>query len=175
VTRRPSLRELLGVWLASITAEVLGWILVDDAGPITVAVALGGGLFVLTPLFAVVYSVVWAWPLAAAGDRVAVSGLLVFAVMVQAVSGWFWVGVETITLITVVMRLLAVFSPVVFAGCAVSAAWAYRKHGRPQSAVIVVAQDRAALPRLGSGREPGMDPHDAPEHEQVVTARRLSV
>jgi hypothetical protein len=175
VTRRPSLRELLGVWLASMAAEILGWILVDDAGPMTVAVVLGGGLFILTPLFVVVYSVVWAWPWAAMGDRAAVSGLVVLAVMIQAVSGWFLVGVETITLTTIVIRLLAVFSPVVFVACAMSAAWAYRKRARSQSAAIGGAQDGAALPSLGSGREPGMDPHDAKEHKEVETARRLRV
>jgi hypothetical protein len=130
VTRRPSLPQLLGVWLASAAAEVLGWILVDDAGLMTAGVVVGGGLFAITPLFVVVYSVFWAWPWAAAGDRVAVSGLLALALMVQAVSGWFWVGVETITLTTVVMRLLAVFSPVVFGLCVASAAWAHRKRRR---------------------------------------------
>ena len=105
MTRRPSWRELLGVWLASAAAEVLGWILVEDAGIITAGVMVGGGLFVIAPLFVVAYSIFWAWPLAATGDRVAVSGLFAFAAMVQAVSGWFWVGVETITLTTVVMRL----------------------------------------------------------------------
>lgn len=57
---RPSFRELFGV-------------LIGDAGVMTAGVALGSGLFLFTPLFVVAYSVVWAWPLAASGDRVTVS------------------------------------------------------------------------------------------------------
>ena len=132
MTRRPSLRELLGVWLAGAVGEVLAFDLVEGAGAaLTAEVLAVGFMFFLIPLFLVVYSLIWAWPLAAIGDRAAVSALLVFVVVVEAVSAWFWVAVDTITLTTVVMRLLAVLTPVVFAACAASAVWAYRRHGRP--------------------------------------------
>ena len=117
MTQRPSLWELLGVWLVGTVGLVLAHDLVQDP-----AAAL---VLFLTPPFLVVYSLVWAWPLAARGDRTAVSALILFAVVVEGISGWFWIGAHAITLTTVAMRLLAVFSPLAFGACAVSAAWAH--------------------------------------------------
>jgi hypothetical protein len=127
VLERPSRPELVYVWLAGVAGGFCGWALVDDCEVMTLGTAVAGGLFLLTPLFLVVYSVVWAWPLAAAGDRTAVKGLVAFAAMVQALAGWSWVGAHTITLTTFAMRLLFLFNPVVFVICAVSAAWVHHR------------------------------------------------
>ena len=175
MTRRPSLRELLGVWLIGAVAEILGGILVEDAAAMTAGPVVGGVLFFLTPLFLVVYSLVWAWPLAARGDRVAVSALLTFAMVVEAVSGWFWVGVHAITLTTVVMRLLAVLSPLAFGACAVSAVWAYRRRAPSRTATIVDAQDPADPASVGFGRQRDVAELDGTRRGQSETARRLDV
>jgi hypothetical protein len=124
---RPSLRELLGVWLVGAVGEILlACYLVKDAETVMTAPFVAAGLaFVLAPPFLVVYSLVWAWPVAVQGDRTAISALVLFAVVVEAMSGWFWIGVHAITATTVLMRVLAVFSPLAFGACAVSAAWGY--------------------------------------------------
>ena len=132
LNRRPSLRELLGVWLAGVAAQTSGWLLVDDAGAIAVGVAVGL-VFTLTPLFLVVYSAVWAWPLTAAGDRTALSALGLFGVVVQVLTGWFWVGVHDVTLNTIGMRLLSIVNPMVFAIVG-AAAWTYRRRTTMPSA-----------------------------------------
>ena len=128
MTRRPSLRELFGVWLVGAVGEVVAYAVIEGAeAALTAAVVAGGFVFFVTPVFVVVYSLVWVWPLAAVGDRAAVSALLVFVVVLEAVAGWFSVAADTITLTTLVMRLLAVIIPVAFGVCAASAAWAYRR------------------------------------------------
>ena len=110
-----------------VVGEVLAYDLVENAGAVLTAAVVGGGfVFFLTPLVLVVYSLVWAWPLVAMGNRAALSALFAFAVAVEATAGWFSVAVHTITNMTVLMRLLAVLTPVAFAVYAASAAWVNR-------------------------------------------------
>jgi len=107
MTKRPSLRELLAVWLVGAVGEAFAYDVVEGAeAALTATVVASGFVFFVTPLFLVVYSLLWAWPLAAMGDRTAV-------------------------LTTLVMRLLAVLIPVAFAACAGSAAWSYRRRAEP--------------------------------------------
>ena len=125
-TNRPSLRELLGVWLVGAVGEVFAYDRVKDPETVLTAPVVAAGLvFILMPAFLVVYTLVWAWPLAARGDRAAVSALVLFAVAVEATSGWSWIGIQSITLTTVLMRVLSVLSPLAFVACAASAAWVY--------------------------------------------------
>ena len=128
MTNRRSLRELFGVWMVGSLGEILAYSVIEDgAAFLTVPVAAGGFVFFVTPLFLVAYSLIWVWPLAAMGDRAAASSLMMFAVVVEAISAWFWMAAETITMTTVVMRLLAVLTPVACGACAASAAWVYRR------------------------------------------------
>lgn len=152
---RPSFRELLGVWVAGATAQILGWSLVEDAGLITASVVVGCGLFLLTPLFLVVYSVIWAWPSVIAGDRAVIAGLSLFGVAVQAVSTWSWIDVQMVSLTTLVMRLLSVLSPLVFGALAVSAALTRRRRTRLRRIESDGARDSAPLPGLESTVELG--------------------
>jgi hypothetical protein len=117
--------------------EILAYDLVKDPKTALMAPVVAAGIvFLLIPPFLVVYSLVWAWPVAAKGNRFALSALVLFAVVVEATSGWFWIGFHASTLTTVLMRVLAVFSPLAFGTCAVSAAWAYRlRAARGPSAV----------------------------------------
>jgi hypothetical protein len=128
MTNRPSLWELLGVWLVGAVGAILAYDLVKDLETVlTVPVVAAGLVLLLTPPFLVVYSLVWAWPLASRGDRAAVSALVVFAVVVEAISGSFWIGAHAITITSVGMRILALFNLLAFGACAVSAAWAYAR------------------------------------------------
>lgn len=151
MTNRPSLRELLGVWLVGVAGEILAYYVVKDPETVlTVPVVAAGILLFLGPPFLVVYSLVWAWPLASRGDRTAVFALILFAVVVEAMSGWFWIGVHAITLTSVLMRLLAVFSLLAFGACAVSAAWAYAH--RAQLEAAAVRGQRTAWTEAAEGR-----------------------
>ncbi len=172
MTKRPSLRELLGVWLVGAVGEILAYYLVEDAAEVlTASVVAVGSVFLLTPFFLVVYSVVWAWPLAARGDRAAISALFLFAVVVEATAGWFWVALDAITNTTVMMRLLAVVSPVGFGACAASAAWAYRRRASSYRSAVMGGKDPADQPV----QQRAVGDLDVARRGPPATSRRLNV
>ena len=155
--------------------QILGWSLVEDAGLITAGVIVGGSLFVLTPLFLVAYSVIWAWPSILTGDRAVIAGLSLFGVVVQAVSTWSWVDVQMVSLTTLVMRLLLVLSPIVFGACAVSADLAYRRATHSWSVENEAVRNDARAPGLDSKPEPGIPGNDTAKRGMPEVARRPSV
>lgn len=129
---RPSAAELIAVWPLGAAAVIAGYLLTqsDERSPTTSSDA-GVVLFLVMPHFLVVYSLVWAWPLAARGDRATVVRLVTFAVVVQTTSGWFWLGLDALSITAVMMRLLALLGPIWFMSFAACGLWRHARRPRP--------------------------------------------
>jgi hypothetical protein len=74
------------------------------------------GFFLAAPLFLVVYTLVWAWPMVVRGNRRVLLALWLFGAIVETTAFYLSAGPPgAISSLTLLMRLLAIFTPVFFA------------------------------------------------------------
>jgi hypothetical protein len=115
---KASRRELAGVWLVGTCGE-LAAVRIATSGEPMVSVpilTLVGGFFLAAPLFLVVYTLIWAWPMVVRGNRRVLLALWLFGVIVETTALYLSAAPPgAISSLTLLMRLLAIFTPVFFA------------------------------------------------------------